>query len=57
MNLLIEDDPEELAIFDRLRHLSDAVRIQSLSHKLDQRDRDRRGLVWATLGGQTSEHR
>jgi hypothetical protein len=45
---LVEGGPDEFVIFDRLHALSEDGKIGSLKDKLDPRDRDRRGLVWAT---------
>jgi len=45
---LLDGDPEEFVLFDRIRELGKKGDLKSLQSKTREGDRDRRGLVWST---------
>ncbi|CAA2141507.1 hypothetical protein [Hyphomicrobium sp. ghe19] len=48
VKLLAKDAPEEFELLDRIAQLAESGELRSLDRKLDEDDRETRGLAWST---------
>lgn len=48
VKMLVKDGPDEFVVWERLKELNEAGAIQSLDRKLNDDDRELRGLAWST---------